>query len=188
MKGRLWNKWCFFFSYRNFLITTVNRPRCTLTLKRRRSAVCVLVKTLTQRSHGEEKPAFVYPADSYKMQKRKERTAIKWWNLLVGQCGTEMLLDVGLQHCVEVLKFPVGDQADDVNLENGNNKQICCTFIRLYTSFEELCQVHLIVMFMWKQRCQWQRLSTNQQHMLTRRTVSSYAHITLTKASNTRMS
>lgn len=62
-----------------------------------------------------------------------------------------MLLDVGLQHCVEVLKLPVGDQADDVNLENGSNKQIYCTFIRLYTSFQELRQVLLIVMFMWKQ-------------------------------------
>lgn len=67
----------FFFSYSNFLITTVNRPRCTQTLKRRSSAVCVLVKTLMQGSHGEEKPAFVYPADSYKKRKRKERTAIK---------------------------------------------------------------------------------------------------------------
>lgn len=70
VRGRLWNKWCsffFFFSYSNFLITTVNRPRCTPTLKRRRSAVCVLVKTLMQGSQGEEKPAFVYPADSYKM-------------------------------------------------------------------------------------------------------------------------
>lgn len=27
-----------------------------------------------------------------------------------------MLLDVGLQHGVEVLEFPVGDQADDVDL------------------------------------------------------------------------
>lgn len=61
-----------------------------------------------------------------------------------------MLLDVGLQHCVEVLKLPVSDQADDVNLENGSNGQIYCTFIRLYASFKELCQVHLIVMFIWK--------------------------------------
>lgn len=37
-------------------------------------------------------------------------------NLLVGQCGAEMLLDVRLQHGVEVLEFPVCDQADDVDL------------------------------------------------------------------------
>jgi len=30
-----------------------------------------------------------------------------------------MLLDVGLQHRVEVLELPVGDQTDDVDLRDG---------------------------------------------------------------------
>lgn len=44
-------------------------------------------------------------------------------NLLVGQCSTEMLLDVGLQHCVEVLELSVGDQANDVYLEDARERK-----------------------------------------------------------------
>lgn len=44
-------------------------------------------------------------------------------NLLVGQCSAEMLLDVGLQHCVEVLKLSVSDQTYDVYLADRRKKQ-----------------------------------------------------------------
>lgn len=44
-------------------------------------------------------------------------------NLLVGQCSTEMLLDVGLQHCVEVLELSVSDQTNDVYLEDTRKKK-----------------------------------------------------------------
>lgn len=44
-------------------------------------------------------------------------------NLLVGQCSAEMLLDVGLQHCVEVLELSVSDQTYDVYLAERREKQ-----------------------------------------------------------------
>lgn len=51
------------------------------------------------------------------LQNYLEQRREKWKNdLLVGQCSAEMLLDVRLQHRVEVLEFPVSDQADDVDL------------------------------------------------------------------------
>lgn len=44
-------------------------------------------------------------------------------NLLVGKCSTEMLLDVGLQHSVEVLEFSVSNQTNDVYLSDKTQKQ-----------------------------------------------------------------
>lgn len=44
-------------------------------------------------------------------------------NLLVGECCTEMLLDVGLQHCVEVLELSVSDEAYDVYLTDAREQQ-----------------------------------------------------------------
>lgn len=44
-------------------------------------------------------------------------------NLLVGQCSAEMLLDVGLQHCIEVLELSVSDQTDDVYLADDGDKK-----------------------------------------------------------------
>lgn len=44
-------------------------------------------------------------------------------NLLVSQCSTEMLLDVGLEHCVEVLEFSVGDETNDVYLPEKSKRR-----------------------------------------------------------------
>ena len=37
-------------------------------------------------------------------------------DLLVCECSAEMLLDVGLQHCVEMLEFSISNQSYDVYL------------------------------------------------------------------------
>lgn len=42
-----------------------------------------------------------------------------------------MLLDVGLQHCVEVLELSVSDKADDVNLTDRKEKQ---TLLHIFTA------------------------------------------------------
>lgn len=58
-------------------------------------------------------------------------------HLLVSQRGAKMLLDVGLQHCVEVLELPVSDQTDDVNLEHGETNTgnvVCFQSSTLYCS------------------------------------------------------
>lgn len=63
-------------------------------------------------------------------------------NLLVGQRSTEMLLDVGFQHCVEVLELSVGDQANDVYLEDGKIEKdtnvVACIAVDFYRVDEEL--------------------------------------------------
>lgn len=69
-------------------------------------------------------------------------------NLLVGQCSAEMLLDVGLQHCVEVLKLSVSDQTYDVYLADGREKQRqlqCLHSSRHLQGRWELMSTHLIV-------------------------------------------
>lgn len=44
-------------------------------------------------------------------------------NLLVGECCTEMLLDVGLQHGVEVLELSVSNEAYDIYLTDRREEQ-----------------------------------------------------------------
>lgn len=61
-------------------------------------------------------------------------------DLLVGQCGTEMLLDVGLQHCVEVLEFSVSNQTDDINLSEAGRIRKRFVYTDVYTADEELCK------------------------------------------------
>lgn len=62
-------------------------------------------------------------------------------NLLVGQCGAEMLLDVGLQHCVEVLELSVSNQTYDVNLADRMEKQTdSCVFTEQQAD-EKLCTI-----------------------------------------------
>lgn len=63
-------------------------------------------------------------------------------NLLVGQSSTEMLLDVGLQHCVEVLELSVSNQANDVYL--ADRRQIgLCIFITVEVIYNHPINRHV---------------------------------------------
>lgn len=131
-------------------------------------------------------------------------------NLLVGQCSTEMLLDVGLQHCVEVLKLSVSDQTYDVYLADGREKQRqlqCLHSSRHLQGRWELMSTHLIVMLIWKKKRRWTgwhkdvRLDTHTvcqeiscicwqgTHTWSHKhSLSKHTNTTPTNASNTRMS
>lgn len=57
-----------------------------------------------------------------KNRKKKEVATARGGNLLVGQGSTEMLLDVGLQHCVKMLELSVSNQTNDVYLADTRRK------------------------------------------------------------------
>lgn len=67
---------------------------------------------LKDNGSNNEEDAFKHSTELFK----GEKTKMEREDVLVGQCSAEMLLDIRLQHRVEVLEFPVSDQADDVDL------------------------------------------------------------------------
>lgn len=96
-----------------------------------------------------------------------------WGNLLVGQCSTEVLLDVGFQHRVKVLKLSVSNQTNDVYLADRNRKRDSVIYFHSSRSYIQSSDRRVYLSQVCRHRdvtLDTDSLSSNQVHLVTRHT------------------